>query len=186
MTAAGAVGLGLILLIFLGVFSHEEVRPYATKVLKEYQFDRLDPNSHHQQAAVTAIAIGGAGGTGWRKSEFTGRGWLPEAQTDSVFSAFGEEFGFAGMFVLLALFYALIYFCFQSSAVAKDHLGKLMSAGITVYLAFHVLINVGMMCGLLPITGVPLVLVTYGGSSALVTMASLGILQSIYSRRFMF
>jgi len=186
MTIAAAAGLVLVLLIFLGVFSHEEIRPYATLFLKEYQYDRLDPNSHHQKAAVTAIAIGGATGTGWRESEFTGRGWLPEAQTDSVFPAFGEEFGFVGMLFLIGLFYSLIYFSFQASAMAKDYYGRLLSAGITVYLAMHILINIGMMCGLLPITGVPLILVTYGGSSVLVTMAALGILQSIYSRRFMF
>ena len=75
---------------------------------------------------------------------------------------------------------------FQVTAVAKDHFGRLLSAGITVYLAMHVVTNVAMMCGLLPVTGVPLVLVTYGGSSVLVTMMALGILQSIYSRRFMF
>lgn len=186
MSIFGIVCLSLVLLIFLGVFSHEEMRPYATLFLKEYQYDRLDPHGHHQMAAVNAISIGGFTGTGWKESEFTGRGWLPEPQTDSVFAAFGEEFGFLGMLFLLALFYSLIYFSFQASAVAKDYFGRLLSAGITVYLSMHVLINIGMMCGLLPITGVPLILVTYGGSSVLVTMAALGLLQSIYSRRFMF
>lgn len=185
-TLMTCICLVLVLTIFLGIFSHEELRPYATLFLKEFQYDRLDPHVPHQEAAVTAIAIGGLTGVGWKKSEFTGRGWLPEAQTDSVFPAFGEEFGFIGLLLLLALFYALIYFSFQASAVAKDYYGRLLSAGITVYLAIHVLINIGMMCGLLPITGVPLILVSYGGSSVVVTMASLGILQSIYSRRFMF
>ena len=176
----------LVALIFLNVLPHEDLRPYATKVLKSYQFDRLDPNTHHQNAASTAIAIGGLTGTGWKKSEYTAGGWLPAAYTDSVFPAFGEEFGFLGLLALLAIFYALIYFCFQVSAVAKDHFGRLLSAGVAVYLAMHILLNIGMMCGLLPITGVPLILVTYGGSSIILTMSALGILQSIYSRRFMF
>lgn len=182
----GGCLLLLVAVIFLGFVSHEDIRPYATKVLKNYQFDRLDPNTHHQKAASTAIAIGGVTGTGWRKSEYTAGGWLPAAYTDSVFPAFGEEFGFLGLVVLLALLYALIYFCFQVSAVAKDHFGRLLSSGVAVYLAMHILLNIGMMCGLLPITGVPLVLVTYGGSSTMLTMSALGILQSIYSRRFMF
>lgn len=186
LTIFGALVLLLVGLIFSGIISHEDIRPYATKVLKEYQFERLDPNTHHQKAAVTAIAIGGMTGSGWHNSAFTGGGFLPAPYTDSVFPAFGEEFGFVGLLCLLILFYALLYFCFQVTAVAKDHFGRLLSAGITVYLAMHILINSGMMCGLLPITGVPLVIVTYGGSSSLATMTALGILQSIYSRRFMF
>lgn len=182
----GGAILVLVALIFLGVIPHEDLRPIATKVLKEYQFDRLDPDTHHQRVAATAIAVGGVTGTGWGKSEFTGGGWLPAPYTDSVFPAFGEEFGFIGLVFLLALFYLLIYFSFQVTAVAKDHFGRLLSAGVAVYLAMHILMNVGMMTGFLPITGVPLILVTYGGSSILSTMTALGILQSIYSRRFMF
>ena len=173
-------------LIFTGVLMQEAIRPYAMLVLKEYQFDRLDPYTYHQRAAQMAIAIGGIYGTGWRKSDFTGGGWLPTPTTDSVFSSFGEEFGLLGLFLLLALFYALLYFCYQVTLVAKDTFGRLLAAGISTYLAMHVLFNSGMMIGFLPITGVPLILVTYGGSSIVSTMMALGILQSIYSRRFMF
>jgi len=183
---AGGLALLLILLIFMGIFSFDEMRPVVTKVMKEYQYERLNPHNHHQWAAVTAIGVGGIKGTGWRSSSFTGRGWLPFGYTDSVFPAFGEEFGLLGLVLLLVLFYTLIYFGFQVTAVAKDHFGRMLSAGITVYLAMHVLINIGMMCGMLPITGVPLILVSFGGSSIFVTMAALGILQSVYIRRFMF
>lgn len=186
MAWLGGLALLFVALIISGVLSHEEIRPYATYILKDYQFDRLDPNTHHQKAATTAIALGGITGKGWRKSDYTGGGWLPTPYTDSVFPAFGEEFGFIGLLLVLVLFYALIYFSFQVTAVAGDHFGRLLSAGITVYLAMHILVNIGMMSGLLPITGVPLILVSYGGSSILSTMTALGILQSIYSRRFMF
>lgn len=186
LSALGIVAFIAVLLIFLGILSHDEMRPYATKFIREYQYERLDPTTHHQKAAVTAIAIGGLTGTGWRQSEYTGGGWLPAAHTDSVFPAFGEEFGFLGLLLLMVLYYALLYFSFQVTAAAKDHFGRLLSAGVTIYLAMHILINIGMMCGLLPITGVPLILMSYGGSSVLITMAALGILQSIYSRRFMF
>ena len=186
MTWSAGIAFIAVSLIFLGIVSHDELRPYATKFLKDYQYERLNPNTHHQKAAITAIAVGGLTGTGWKKSEFTGGGWLPAPYTDSVFPAFGEEFGFVGLIFLMVLFYALIYFSFQVTVVAKDHFGRLLAAGVTVYLAMHVLMNIGMMCGFLPITGEPLILVTYGGSSILSTMTALGILQSIYSRRFMF
>ncbi|MBS3903888.1 MAG: rod shape-determining protein RodA [Simkania sp.] len=186
MQMLGAVGVIFISLFFLGILPHETMRPYATTILKDYQYERLNPDTYHQQAAQTAIGLGGWTGSGWHKSEFTGRQWLPAAHTDSVFAAYGEEFGVIGIFLLLLFFFGLLYFCFQVTAVAKDAFGRLLSAGITAYLAVHVIVNAGMMCGFLPITGVPLILVTYGGSSILSTMMALGILQSIYSRRFMF
>lgn len=182
----GVVALSIVALFFLEVVSHEKMHPYFTVFLKEYQYQRLNPDTYHQKAAQTAIAIGGLTGTGWRSGEFSGKKWLPFAHTDSVFAAFGEEFGFVGLIFLLFLFYALIYFSFQVAAVAKDPFGRLLAAGLAAYLAMHVLVNCCMMCALLPITGVPLILVTYGGSSLLTTMAALGLLQSIYSRRFMF
>lgn len=186
MAWIATAGIVLVALIFLGILPHETIRPYASKVLKEYQFDRLNPNTHHQNAAATAIAVGGLMGTGFKKGEFSRGGWLPAAYTDSVFPAFGEEWGFVGLVAMLGLFYGLLHYSFQVATLSKDPFGRLLAAGVTVYLAMHILVNVGMMCGFLPITGVPLVLVTYGGSSILSTMTALGILQSIYSRRFMF
>ncbi len=180
------LGVVFVSLMFLNVIPHEEFRPYATRFIKEYQYERLNPNTYHQQASQTAIALGGFAGSGWRKSEFTGRKWLPAAHTDSVFAAFSEEFGLIGVFFLLLFFFGLIYFSFQVTALAKDNFGRLLSAGITTYLAMHMIVSMGMMSGFLPITGVPLMMITYGGSSVLSTMAALGILQSIYSRRFMF
>ncbi|MBX9924374.1 MAG: FtsW/RodA/SpoVE family cell cycle protein [Rhabdochlamydiaceae bacterium] len=186
MSFLAILGLSFVSLMFLDVLSHEEMRPYVTKVIKEYQYERLNPHTYHQKASQTAISLGGVTGSGFRNSEFTGHQWLPAAHTDSVFAAYAEEFGLIGVSILLLLFFGLLYFSFQVTAVAKDRFGRLLSAGITVYLAMHMIVNIGMMCGFLPITGVPLVLITYGGSSILSTMAALGIVQSIYSRRFMF
>lgn len=186
MAGFGLVALLVVSFFFSGLVSHEKARPYVTTVLKEYQYERLNPNTHHQKAAQTAIGVGGFSGSGWKQSRFTRRGWLPEPQTDSVFPAFGEEFGFVGMLLLLGLYYFLITLSFQVTAVARNPFGRLLAAGITVYLAMHIIVNIGMMAGLIPITGVPLILVSYGGSSVMVTMAALGILQSIYSRRYQF
>lgn len=186
MSLMAVAGLVFVSMMFLGFISHEEFRPIATKVIKEYQYERLNPHTYHQEASQTAIALGGMAGSGWHKSEFTGHQWLPAAHTDSVFAAFSEEFGLIGVFFLMLFFFGLIYFSFQVTAVANDRFGRLLSAGITTYLAMHMIVSMGMMCGFLPITGVPLMLITYGGSSVLSTMTALGILQSIYSRRFMF
>jgi len=186
VTSAGFAILVLVTLLFLGILDHEKMRPIFTTVLKEYQYERINPNTYHQKASQIAIAIGGISGTGWQKSDFAKRKWLPAAHTDSVFAAFGEEFGMAGLFFLLFLFYTLIYFSFQVVAAPKDLFGRYLAVGLAVYLAGHVLMNIGMMCGLLPISGVPLIFITYGGSSTITAMAALGLLQSIYSRRFMF
>lgn len=186
MSGMAICGLIFVSMMFLGFISHDEFKPYATKVIKEYQYERLNPNTYHQKASQTAIALGGLTGSGWHKSEFTGRQWLPAAHTDSVFASYSEEFGLIGVFFLMLFFFGLIYFSFQITAVAKDRFGRLLSAGITTYLAMHMIVSMAMMCGFLPITGVPLMLITYGGSSVLSTMTALGILQSIYSRRFMF
>ena len=178
--------IGFVMLMFTGVISHDEMRPVMTKVLKEYQYERLNPNTYHQVAGQTAIALGKGSGAGFHQGEYTAKKWLPYGFSDSVFCVFVEEFGLIGAFFLLGLFFALIYFSLRVTAVAKDDFGRLLSSGIAVYIAMHVIINVGMMVGFLPITGVPLILVTCGGSSALATMIALGILQSIYTRRFMF
>lgn len=177
---------GFVLMIFLGILSHEEMRPTFTTVMKDYQYERLNPNTYHQKAGQTAIALGQLTGSGFCKSEFTGHSWLPYGYTDSVFPAFTEEFGMIGAYLLIALFFGLIYFSFQVAIKTTDPFGRLLAAGIAVYLAMHVIINMGMMCGFLPITGVPLIIVTYGGSSVMATMIALGLLQSIYARRFTF
>ena len=186
MSLCAMCALVFINLMFLGFISHEGFRPIATKVIKEYQYERLNPDTYHQRASQTAISVGGVKGSGWRQSEFTGNSFLPAAETDSVFAAFAEEFGLWGVGLVLMAFFGLIYFSFQVTALAKDPFGRLLSAGIAVYLAMHVVVNIGMMCGFLPITGVPLILMTYGGSQVLATMSALGLLQSVYCRRFMF
>jgi len=175
-----------VITIFLGFISHKEAKPFFLKFMREYQYERLNPSTYHQNAAKTALAIGGIKGLGWKKSTFASQKWLPAAHTDSVFSAYGEEFGLWGMGLLLLLFFALVYLGFSVCACAKDTYGCFLAAGLTVYFAMHMVMNIAMMCGFLPISGVPLVLIAYGSNSVLVTMAALGILQSIYIRRFMF
>lgn len=186
LTLLSGTLLAVVLAIFLGWIPDHVARPFATTFLKEYQYERLHPNTHHQNAAKTAIALGGVWGRGWKNGQFTKRQFLPAARTDSVFPAFVEEFGLIGTIILLSLFFSLIYCSFRVTVVARDLFGRVLAGGISTYLAVHVIVNIGMMCGLFPITGVPLILLSYGGSSVMLTMSALGILQSIYTRRFMF
>ncbi len=185
-TILGLIILSFVLCIFMGLVSHDQMRPVFTKFMKEYQYERLNPDTFHQKAGQTAIGLGYYFGSGFLKSEYTGNKFLPYGYTDSVFPAFTEEYGLVGGLFLLALFFSLIYFSFQVTGVARDYFGRLLASGIAIYIAMHVIVNIGMMCGFLPITGVPLILVTYGGSSVVATFTALGLLQSIYARRFTF
>lgn len=186
MSISAICGFVFVALMFMQVLSHEKMKPYVTYVLKEYQYERLNPNTYHQNASQMAIALGKVTGSGFKQSEFTGGGWLPAAHTDSVFAAYAEEYGLIGTFILLFLFFLLVNLGFKVTKLAKDPFGRFLSFGITTTLAMHVFVNIGMMCGFLPITGVPLVMISYGGSSVLSTMSALGILQSIYTRRYLF
>jgi rod shape determining protein RodA len=186
MLLTGLSLIFLVVLIFTNVLSHENLKPYFTKVIKEYQYARFNPKTYHQNAAKTSIALGGISGSGFKKSEFASQKWLPAAHTDSVFPAFAEEFGLIGVIFLLFIYYLLVHVSFSVITYAKDYYGRLIASGIAVYLAMHIIVNITMMCGFLPISGVPLILVTYGGNSVLTTMAALGILQNIYTRRFVF
>lgn len=186
MGGGALIGITFMSLLYLGVIDRQQIRPVATKFLKEYQFERINPDTYHQRAAQTAIALGGVTGLGWHKSEYAKRQFLPAASTDSVFPAYAEEFGLVGVIFLLGIFFGLLYVSFQVAILARDPFGRLLAAGIAIYLGIHIVVNMGMMCGFLPITGVPLLLVSYGGSSTLATMTALGLLHSIYRRRFTF
>jgi len=177
-------GLILILSIFIGLIPFHTLKPITKPFLRTYQVERLNPDSYHQKAAMTAIGKGGLMGSGFRKATYTQRAFLPAANTDSAFSAYVEQFGFIGALILMGLFMALLQSGFRAMQASRDLFGKYLALAITAGLGTHILVNMGMMTGLLPITGVPLPLVTYGGSSVLSTMASLGILQSIYTRRY--
>lgn len=177
---------GIILLIFSGILSHENLRPFCAHFMQEYQFERLAPNMYHQRSSKIAISLGHLCGRGFINSEFTNNHWLPYPHTDSVFAVCAEKFGLCGVLLLLALFFCIIYFAFQVAAISEDLLGKFLASGIAMSLSISIILNIGMLCGLLPVTGVPLILISYGGSSIVSTMAALGFVQSIYIKRFNF
>ncbi|MDQ6777464.1 MAG: rod shape-determining protein RodA [Actinomycetota bacterium] len=159
-------------------------------VLKPYQVQRLtgflhpstNPRSQTYQINQSIIAIGSGQktGTGVANATQTTLGYLPEPQTDFIFAVIGEGYGFAGAALVLLLYALLIWRALRILTMAKNLFGALIAAGILGMLMFQVFVNVGMTIGIMPITGVPLPLMSYGGSSVLVTFIALGLLQSIH------
>jgi rod shape determining protein RodA len=163
----------------------------GVEVLKPYQVDRLtaflhptdNPREQGYQINQSLTAVGSGGKTG-RGDEATQTrlDFLPEHHTDFVFSVLGEEFGFVGAALVLSLFALLIWRSLRILTMSKNLYGALIAGAITAMLMFQIFVNVGMTIGIMPITGVPLPLLSYGGSSVLVTFMALGLLQSIHAQ----
>jgi rod shape determining protein RodA len=168
----------------------------VNRQLKGYQRNRfvafLAPEADIKGAAYNVhqsqIAIGSGGF--WGKGLFSGTqgqlGFLPERHTDFVFAVVGEEMGFAGAALLLAGYMMMLWRIVVAAKLARDRYGYLVCCGLGAMLSFHLLLNVGMCLGIMPVAGIPLPLVSYGGSSLVITLASLGIVANIYSRRYSF
>ncbi|MBI4050873.1 MAG: FtsW/RodA/SpoVE family cell cycle protein [Elusimicrobia bacterium] len=164
--------------------------------MKQYQRDRfvafldpgVDPRGAGYNSLQAQIAIGSGGFLG--KGIFSGTqsqlGFVPERHTDFVLAVVGEEMGFLGNLLLLGLYLLLLGRIFQAARVAPDSFGYLLACGIGSMYACYFFINAGMSVGVVPVAGVPLPLVSYGGSNLVTTLWSLGIVESIYSRRYTF
>jgi rod shape determining protein RodA len=163
----------------------------GTPVLKGYQKDRLtaflhkgdaDPRSQGYQLEQATIAIGSGQktGRGPKRATQTRLEFLPERHTDFIFAVVGESYGFVGASIILSLYALLVWRAIRILTIAKNLYGALVAGGIAAMLMTQVFVNVGGNVGIMPITGIPLPLMSYGGSSVLVTLIALGILQSIY------
>ncbi|MBJ7459000.1 MAG: rod shape-determining protein RodA [Thermoleophilaceae bacterium] len=167
----------------------------GVNVLKEYQVQRLtsflnpnaDPGGQGFQQKQGEIAIGSGErvGRGAENATQTQLNFIPEHHTDFVFAVVGESYGFAGAALVMTLFALLIWRGLRILALARDQFGALIAAGVVAILMFQVFVNVGMNVGIMPITGVTLPLMSYGGASVLSTFIALGLLQSVavHSRR---
>lgn len=172
-----------IFTIFIGIIKYEDARPFLKTVFKEYQCNRLNPDSYHQRCNKIAIALGKTTGLGWSKGSFASNKWLPEAHTDSIFAAFVEEFGFMGGSFVILLFLAILYRICHITEYARNIFAQSICCGIALYFAIHVIGNIAMMLSLIPMSGIPLPLMSYGGSSIFTAMGALGIVQNIYAKR---
>lgn len=198
LLAAGASPLRLLLLIGggLGVISLAIYGHYAWDwwlPLKDYQLNRLivfidpmiDPRKAGWNIIQAQIAVGSGGllGKGWGMGSQNINNFLPEQWTDFIFCVLAEEFGFIGSVFILALFFILIYRGIRTARKAKDSYGTLIAVGVISMFAFHILQNIGMTIGIMPITGIPLPFVSYGGSALLANMIALGFLMNVYVYR---
>jgi rod shape determining protein RodA len=163
-------------------------------VLKDYQRDRLsaflDPKEDVQRSAYNlnqskiAIAAGGLGGRGLFQGTQTNLSFVPEQHTDFIFTAVGEELGFAGAVTLLGLFALVMWRTWRTAVEAKDEFGRLLCVGVLSMLVFQVFENVGMTMGITPIAGIPLPLMSYGGSATVSALVAVGLVLNVHMRRF--
>src|SRR5271156_2644255 len=168
--------------------------PLAFHVLKPYQRDRLtsfmQPEADSQgkgyqvQQSLVAVGAGGIFGKGTAHGSQTQGQFLPVPHTDFIFAAFAEEHGFLGAMGLLLLYFIVLMRLIQNAQTAPDRAGSFVVMGVVAVLGFHVLINVGMAVGFMPVTGIPLPLMSYGGSSVLFMFLALGIVMNVRMRRF--
>ncbi len=180
------------LVISLGLLSSVVIQ----KLFKVYQKKRilvflnpdLDPYGSGYNIIQSKIAIGSGGiiGKGFLNGSQTQLGFLPEKSSDFIFSVVAEEWGFIGSIILISLFAVLIFRGIQIAFEAKDKFGALLASGITSIFFFHVFVNIGMAVGIMPVTGLPLSFVSYGGSNLLMSMIGIGILINIRSRKFIY
>ena len=167
--------------------------PFIWGMLKAYQRQRvlvflnpgLDPYGagYHSLQSKIAIGSGGLFGKGFLRGTQTQLQFIPEQHSDFIFSVIGEEFGFIGASLVLALFAIIVWRAVVIAGEADTPFGSLLAYGVASMTAFHVIANIGMTLGLLPVVGMPLPFVSYGGSSLLMNMISMGLLQSISMRR---
>ena len=162
-------------------------------VLHDYQKRRvltfLDPESDSLGAgwnitqAKIAIGSGGVAGKGFLQGTQSRLNFLPEKQTDFIFTNFGEEFGFVGSIALLILFAVVIGYGIQIAMSARSQFGRLLAMGVTLNFFFYIMINASMVMGLIPVVGIPMPLISYGGSAMLTVMFGFGLLMSVHVHR---
>jgi rod shape determining protein RodA len=176
-----------------GIFAVMSSRGTSWQLLKDYQFKRidifLDPGSdplgagYHISQAKIALGSGGWTGRGFMQGTQSRLNFLPEKHTDFIFTTLAEEFGFIGAFSLLMLYTLIIVFCIHSAMNNKDRFASLLTLGVAATFFLYFVVNMGMVMGLAPVVGVPLPMVSYGGSSMLVLLAAFGIVQSAHIHR---
>ena len=162
------------------------LKPYQKARLSSFSDPEVDPRGTGYQIQQSLIAVGSGGiwGKGTAKGTQTQGLFLPVPHTDFIFAAFSEEHGFVGAMVLLLLYFMVLMRLIQNAQTAPDRAGAFVIMGVVAVLLFHILVNVGMVVGFMPVTGIPLPLMSSGGSSVLFTFLALGIVMNIRMRRF--
>ena len=179
-----------IILVVAGIMMpavwHYGLKPYQKDRLTSFLHPEADSQKTGYQIEQSKIAVGSGGitGKGVGKGTQTQGSFLPEPHTDFIFAAWSEEHGFVGAVALLLLYFMVLMRLIHNAQTAPDSAGGFVIMGVVAVLLFHVLINVGMVVGFMPVTGIPLPLMSYGGSSVLFMFLALGIVMNIRMRRF--
>jgi rod shape determining protein RodA len=165
-------------------------------LLKQYQIDRLTTPyesasgkrlqgaAYNQNQSVKTIGTGGLTGAGLFEGPQTKLGFVPEQQTDFIFTAVGEELGFVGAAVILALFGIVLWRTWRTARLARDYYGTLVCGGVLAMFTFMIFENIGMTMGIMPVTGIPLPFMSYGGSSLIACAACIALVNNVYASRF--
>jgi rod shape determining protein RodA len=179
LTAFGVVAI-------VGVLNSDLLEDYQRDRLTEFldQDQGLQAETYNLDQSKAAIASGAASGKGLFEGTQTRLGFVPEQHTDFIFTALGEELGFAGSATLLALFALMCVRILRTAQIAHDRLGTLICGGVLSLLVFQVFQNVGMTMGIMPITGITLPFMSYGGSSVVASWLALGLVLNVHMRRF--
>jgi len=200
------VGMAGIFVVFFAGISWKLIAAFLALVsvsapvmwtygMRDYQKQRvltmLDPQSDPLGAgwniiqSKTAIGSGGYDGKGWLHGTQSRLEFLPESHTDFIVAVLAEEFGFVGMLVLLTVYFLIILRCLHIAVSAQDSFSRLLAGALTMTFFIYIFVNIGMVSGMLPVVGVPLPLVSYGGTSGVTLMAAFGVLMSIHTHRRM-
>jgi rod shape determining protein RodA len=182
--------------LFVIVLIGASTLPLLWGFLKEYQKKRiytffdpsLDPlgSGYHIIQSKVAVGSGGVFGKGFMKGTQCKLGFLPEQQTDFIFSVLAEEWGLLGSLLVISLYLILILWGLRIAMTAKDRFGAILAFGVVAMLFWHVFINIGMVVGIMPVVGIPLPLLSYGGSFMVSTLMGVGLLLNVSMRRYLF
>jgi rod shape determining protein RodA len=167
-------------------FGKEESPPAGASRAEQARLRQQQADySHNVRQALISVGSGGLTGKGWRQGTQNALGYLPRsvAHNDFIFSVIAEEKGFVGSVAVLTLYAVLLFSGIRIAGQARDRLGKTMAVGVVTLIFSHVFINIGMNIRIMPVTGVPLPLLSYGGSSVLGSLIAMGILQNVYIYR---
>jgi rod shape determining protein RodA len=172
--------------LLMAPLAWHKLKPYQKARLTSFMHPEDDPKGSGYQVQQSLIAVGSGGiwGKGMAKGSQTQGNFLPVTHTDFIFAAFSEEHGFVGATLILLLYFVLLMRLIQNAQTAGDRAGTMLIMGVASILAFHILVNVGMVLGMMPVAGIPLPLMSYGGSSVMFTFLALGIVMNVRMRRF--
>jgi rod shape determining protein RodA len=192
LVASAAKARYLAVLALVGTFAI--FGAFQLHIIKDYQISRLtsfiDPQAdplragYNKQQAEIAIGSGGLLGKGYLHGTQTNLDYVPEQHTDFIFTVVGEELGFLrGTLPVLLLFVVVLWRAFRTALLSRDPFGTYVAVGVFTMIAIQVFVNVGMTIGIMPITGIPLPFISYGGSALIADLIGIGLLQSVYMRR---